>query len=100
MITVLAIILSFASGYLGLGWQWLRPAAELLLLAELVGLIVLEQHQLFEPVHETVGTMRNDMTELRQELRQLSGRFDLSGQTTFYANPSQTIAAVVRAADL
>ena len=58
IITVTAIVLSFASGYLGLGWQRLRPAAELLLLAELVGLIVLERHQLFEPVHEAVGEMR------------------------------------------
>jgi hypothetical protein len=96
-ITVTAIVLSFASGYLGLKWQWLRPAAELLLLAELVGLIVLERHQLFEPVHEGVDTMRVDITALRKELRQLSERFDVSGQTTFYANPSQTVAAVVRA---
>lgn len=97
-ITVIAIVLTFASGYLGLGWLWLRPAAELLLLAELVGLIVLERHQLFEPVHETVGRTHAELTALRQELKQLSERIDLSGQTTFFANPSQTIAAVVRAA--
>jgi hypothetical protein len=48
-ITVIAIVLAFASSYLGLSWLWLRPAAELLVLAELVGLIVLERHQLFEP---------------------------------------------------
>jgi hypothetical protein len=41
---IAAIVLAFASGYLGLPWLWLRPAAELLLLAELVGLIVLERH--------------------------------------------------------
>jgi hypothetical protein len=44
--TVVAIVLALASGYLGLTWLWLRPAAELLLLGELVGLIVLERHQL------------------------------------------------------
>jgi hypothetical protein len=33
----------------------IRPAAELLLLGELVGLVVLERHQLFEPVSETVA---------------------------------------------
>jgi hypothetical protein len=46
-ITVTAIVLAFAAEYLELSWKWLRPAAELLLLAELVGLIVLERHQLF-----------------------------------------------------
>jgi hypothetical protein len=30
----------------------MRPAGELILLAELVGLIVLERHQLFEPVSD------------------------------------------------
>lgn len=98
VITVVAITLALASGYLGLTWLWLRPAAELLLLAELVGLIVLERHQLFEPVHETVGNTHAEVTALRQELRQLGERFDLSGQTTFYSNPLQTIGAVVRAA--
>lgn len=97
VITVVAITLALASGYLGLTWLWLRPAAELLLLAELVGLIVLERHQLFEPVHETVGNTHAEVTALRQELKQLSERFDLAGQTTFFANPSQTVAAVVRA---
>ena len=46
-ITVIAIVSSFASGYVGLGWQWL-PAAEFLLIAELFGLIDLERHQPFE----------------------------------------------------
>ena len=54
MITVNAIVLGFAGDFLGLPWHWMRPAAELLL-AELVGLVVLERHQLFEPVHENVG---------------------------------------------
>jgi hypothetical protein len=40
-ITIVAIVLSFGSGYLGLGWQWLRPAGELPQLAELIGLILL-----------------------------------------------------------
>jgi len=60
-ITVIAIVLGFAGDFLGLPWHWMRPAAELLLLAELVGLVVLERHQLFEPVHEGVGALRNDV---------------------------------------
>src|SRR5271155_1388458 len=60
-ITVVAIVLGFAGDFLGLPWHWMRPAAELLLLAELVGLVVLERHQLFEPVHEGVGALRNDV---------------------------------------
>ena len=42
-ITVIAFTLALASGYLGLTWLWLRSAAELLLLAELVGLSVVER---------------------------------------------------------
>jgi hypothetical protein len=63
-ITVIAIVLGFAGDVLGLPWHWMRPAAELLLLAELVGLVVLERHQLFEPVHENVGAMRTRMEEI------------------------------------
>jgi hypothetical protein len=55
VITVVAIVVAFASEYFDLPWKWLRPGVELLLLAELVGLVVLERHQLFEPVQETVG---------------------------------------------
>jgi hypothetical protein len=54
-ITVIASVLGIAGDFLGLSWHWMRPAAELLLLAELVGLVVLERHQLLEPVHEKVG---------------------------------------------
>jgi hypothetical protein len=35
-ITVIAIVFGFAGDVLGLPWHWMRPAAELLLLAELV----------------------------------------------------------------
>jgi hypothetical protein len=96
-ITVTAIVLGFAGDFLGLPWHWMRPAAELLLLAELVGLVVLERHQLFEPVHETVSDTRAEVRALRVELRQLSERLDLSAQTTFYPNPSVAVGAVTRA---
>jgi hypothetical protein len=89
-ITVIAIVIGFAGDYLGLPWKGLRPAAELLLLAELVVLVVIERHQLFEPVHEAVG-------EMRSELRQLSQHFELTGQTTFFPNPAQTVKGVTRA---
>lgn len=68
-ITVVAIVLAFASEYLELPWKWIRPAAELLLLGELVGLVVLERHQLFEPVSETVESTHAEVTALRAELR-------------------------------
>jgi hypothetical protein len=67
-ITVIAIVLALASGYLGLTWLWLRPAAELLLLAELVGLIVLERHQLFEPVHDRVEDIYSTLATLMQQI--------------------------------
>ena len=97
VITVVAIVLAFASGYLGLGWQWLRPAGELLLLAELVGLIVLERHQLFEPVNAKVDNMQADVSALRGELSRLTQRFDSAGQVTFLASPSQTLRGIIRA---
>jgi hypothetical protein len=67
-ITVIAIVLALASGYLGLTWLWLRPAAELLLLAELVGLIVLEPHQLFEPVHDRGEDIYSTLATLMQQI--------------------------------
>ena len=63
-ITVTAIVVAFAAEYLDLPWKWLRPGVELLLLAELVGLVVLERHQLFEPVRENVGAMRTRVEEI------------------------------------
>jgi hypothetical protein len=63
-ITVTAIVVGFASDFLGLPWHWMRPAAELLLLGELVGLVVLERHQLFEPVHHKVDAMHTSIGEI------------------------------------
>src|SRR5271163_1440177 len=95
-ITVIAIVLGFAGDFLGMPWHWMRPAAELLLLAELVGLVVLERHQLFEPVHQSVGGIEANVAALRDEVSQLSQRIDTSGQVSFYANPSQTVRALAR----
>jgi hypothetical protein len=96
-ITVVAIVLAFASEYLELPWKWIRPAAELLLLGELVGLVVLERHQLFEPVKEAVGNTSAEVIAMHAELRGLAQRLDLSGQISFYVNPSQTVRALERA---
>jgi hypothetical protein len=41
-VTITAIVVAFAAEYFELPWKWLRPSAELLLLAELVGLVVLD----------------------------------------------------------
>jgi hypothetical protein len=81
-ITVIAIVLAFASGYLGQQWNWLRPAGELLLLAELVGLIVLERHQLFEPVQETVGSIKADTSDLRAMLTAVAQQLGAGDQVT------------------
>src|SRR5215472_5024148 len=98
VITVVAIVLAFASGYLGQQWNWLRPAGELLLLAELVGLIVLERHQLFEPVHEKVSGMETRFDRLDATLVALTERLSAAGQATFYANSAQTIGGLTRTA--
>jgi len=96
VVTVTAIVLGFASEFLGVPWHWMRPAAELLLLAELVGLVVLERHQLFEPVHEQVGSMTAQMTDMRQTLNSLSEHARASGQLTICADPPEVLRTQAR----
>jgi hypothetical protein len=88
-ITVIAIVLGFAGDFLGLPWHWVRPAAELLLLAELVGLVVLERHQLFEPVHERVENIHATLERLTQQI-------GASGKTTVYGNSHELIEGLAR----
>ena len=83
-ITVTAIVVAFAAEYLELPWKWLRPGVELLLLAELVGLVVLERHQLFEPVQETVGgthTLVQEMHAMMTENASSSGHVTACAST-------------------
>jgi len=96
-ITVIAIVLGFAGDFLGLRWRWMHPAAELLLLAELVALVVVERHQLFEPVHGTVGSIDANVMALRNDIALLNQRLDTTGQMTFLAGPSQAIRGMTRA---
>ena len=94
-ITVTAIVLGFAGDVLGLPWHWMRPAAELLLLAELVGLVVLERHQLFEPVHESVGAMRTRLDEMHAMMTE-SAR--TSGQVTACTSTPEVFRTMTRVA--
>lgn len=99
-ITVTAIVLGFAGDFLGLPWRWMRPAAELLLLAELVGLVVLERHQLFEPVHENVGALRTDVGAIHNRLAELhamvSESADTSGRVVACASTPELFRAMAR----
>jgi hypothetical protein len=70
-ITATAIVVAFAAEYLDLPWKWLRPGVELLLLAELVGLVVLERHQFFEPVQENVGALRTDVGAIQTRMEEI-----------------------------
>lgn len=81
-ITVIAIVLAFASEYLELSWKWIRPATELLLLGELVGLIVLERHQLFEPVSEKVADIDLRIAEIQATLGLMKELMNTSGQVS------------------
>lgn len=92
-ITVIAIVVAFAAEYLDLPWKWLRPAAELLLLAELVGLIVLERHQLFEPVHQTVGGMNTLVHEMHAMMTEAARS---SGQVSVCASTPEVFATGIR----
>jgi hypothetical protein len=95
LVTVIAIVLGFAGDVLGLPWHWMRPAAELLLLAELVGLVVLERHQLFEPVHETVG----DTHTLVQAVHaMMTENVRTSGQVTACTSTPEVFRTMTRVA--
>jgi hypothetical protein len=75
-ITVVAIVVAFRR-ILRCPGSGCARASRLLLLAELVGLVVLERHQLFEPVHENVGAVRTRVEEIRAlitENAQVRGR--------------------------
>jgi len=96
VITVIAIVLGFAGDVLGLPWHWMRPAAELLLLSELVGLVVLERHQLFEPVHETVGGIQTRVEEIHATLGLVTQQLGSSGQTTVYPSSHELLRALTR----
>ena len=95
---MVAIVLAFASGYLGQQWNWLRPSGELLLLAELVGLIVLERHQLFEPVYQRVQELKagNEElkagnAELRAMLAALAQQIGAAGQVTIAVGTHESV---------
>src|SRR5713101_1777832 len=88
-ITVTAIVVAFAAEYFELPWKWLRPGVELLLLAELVGLVVLERHQLFEPVHERVEDIYATLEKLTQQI-------SASGQTTVFRNSRELVEGLTR----
>jgi hypothetical protein len=92
-ITVVAIVLGFAGDVLGLPWHWMRPAAELLLLGELVGLVVLERHQLFEPVHENVGAMRTRVEEIHAIVSESARN---SGQVTAGTSTPEVLRMMTR----
>jgi hypothetical protein len=95
-ITVIAIVLGFAGDVLGLAWHWMRPAAELLLLAELVGLIVLERHQLFEPVHQKVNVIESQTARIDTKLDALAELITASGLATVSISPPEVLRALTR----
>jgi hypothetical protein len=98
VITVIAIVLGFAGDFLGLPWHWMRPVAELLLLAELVGLVVLERHQLFEPVHATVGELKTHSDEIRASLAALTERLNTAGQVAICVDAGELLRTSTRLA--
>jgi hypothetical protein len=101
VITIVAIVLAFASEYLELPWKWIRPAAELLLLGELVGLVVLERHQLFEPVHEKVSGIESTLAaaklgDMSATVAMLGERAKAAGQIMTCVGPREVYAARAR----
>jgi hypothetical protein len=95
-VTVVAIVLGFAGDFLGMPWHWMRPAAELLLLAELVGLVVLERHQLFEPVHDGVSDLRMRIADLQMAVGSITEHLGASGQVTVCPTTPELFRALTR----
>src|SRR5260370_4367532 len=77
-------------------WHWMRPAAELLLLAELVGLVVLERHQLFEPVHEGVSELQRRIADLQMTMGSITQHLGASCQVKFCASTPEVFRALTR----
>ena len=75
---------------MGVEWKWLKPVVEMLVLAELLGVVVLERRQLFEPIHETVEAIQSRTEDLYRAL-------DASTHATLYANLGELIRALTRA---
>src|SRR6266567_6558269 len=97
-ITITAIVVAFAAEYLHAPWPWLRPAVELLLLAELVGLVVIERRQLFEPVDDKVSAMGKQLTDMGVTLGLVAERLSASGQLTLCASHPAVIDIAARVA--
>jgi hypothetical protein len=96
VITVIAVVLGFAGDFLGLPWHWMRPAAELLLLAELVGLVVLERHQLFEPVQEDVSAIKRRVDVIDTTLSTVAEQLGSSSRLAICANTPEVLRALAR----
>ncbi len=85
VITVAAIVAAFGAEYLELAW--LRPVAEIVILAELVGLVVLERRQIFEPVHDAIHDLQGRfgaIEHLRDELAAAGTAHAYSNRITGY----------------
>lgn len=64
VVTTLAILATFSSEYIGM--DWLAPAAQIIILAEILGFVVLERFQVFEPVQETIADVRHRLESLER----------------------------------
>jgi len=87
IVAMVAILAHFGSDRLAM--PWLREAAEVVILAEILGFIVLERFELFEPVHESILELHNSiraidgrLTQLEQLSRILAAAGDVSPQPT------------------
>ncbi len=69
LIAVAAIAAHFGAERLHLAW--LQPAAELVILVEILGFIVLERYEVFEPVHESMREFHRSMQGIDARLSQL-----------------------------
>jgi len=102
VVAVLAVVGHFGAERLEM--PWLRQAAEVVILAEILGFIVIERFELFEPVHESIldlhGSIRaieGRMAQLEQLGRSLAASGEVSPQPTT-ADMYRTAARALREA--
>jgi hypothetical protein len=98
---VAAIVAHFGADRLHM--QWIRPIAELIILAEILVFIVLERFELFEPVHESMQDFHASLREMDQRLDTRLARLEhigealaVAGEVTVQASAAEMFRTAAR----
>lgn len=90
VLAVAAIVAHFGAERLHL--EWIRPIAELIILAEILAFIVLERFEIFEPVQESMRDIEGRLGRLEE----LSQALATAGQVTARASTADMYRSAAR----